>query len=109
MPGDLRRPLACASFSQFPTLDDEDLPACGLRQFLHCCIRQPGPRLPLFCHTYKYQDKLLAMASATPPGDDPQSYTTMSVGDVEAIGAHCQMAFCHQLDFLPFKCESCKG
>ncbi|KAK7521412.1 AN1 zinc finger protein [Phyllosticta citriasiana] len=49
------------------------------------------------------------MASATPPGDNPQSYTTMSVGDVEAIGAHCQMAFCHQLDFLPFKCESCKG
>ena len=33
----------------------------------------------------------------------------MSVGDVEAIGAHCQMPFCHQLDFLPFKCESCKS
>lgn len=33
----------------------------------------------------------------------------MSVGDVEAIGAHCQMTFCRQLDFLPFKCESCKG
>lgn len=33
----------------------------------------------------------------------------MSVGDVEAIGAHCQMPFCHQLDFLPFRCESCKG
>ncbi|KAK7608349.1 AN1-type zinc finger protein 1 [Phyllosticta paracitricarpa] len=49
------------------------------------------------------------MASASPPGDNPQSYTTMSVGDVEAIGAHCQMAFCHQLDFLPFKCESCRG
>ncbi len=33
----------------------------------------------------------------------------MSVGDVEAIGAHCQTAFCHQLDFLPFRCESCRG
>src|ERR1700759_5535938 len=41
-------------------------------------------------------------------GED-QSYSKMSVGDVEAIGAHCQMAFCHQLDFLPFRCESCKG
>ena len=29
--------------------------------------------------------------------------------DVEAIGAHCQYKFCHQLDFLPFRCESCKG
>lgn len=37
------------------------------------------------------------------------SYSKMSVGDVEAIGSHCQMPFCHQLDFLPFKCESCKG
>ncbi|KAF2864460.1 hypothetical protein K470DRAFT_224514 [Piedraia hortae CBS 480.64] len=33
----------------------------------------------------------------------------MDRGDVESIGAHCQMTFCHQLDFLPFKCESCKG
>jgi hypothetical protein len=33
----------------------------------------------------------------------------MATADVEAIGAHCQMSFCHQLDFLPFKCESCKG
>ncbi|QIX01324.1 hypothetical protein AMS68_006841 [Peltaster fructicola] len=39
----------------------------------------------------------------------PESYSKMSVGDVEAIGAHCQMTFCHQLDFLPFKCESCQG
>ena len=41
--------------------------------------------------------------------DPSASYTKMSVGDVEAIGSHCQMPFCHQLDFLPFKCESCKG
>jgi predicted nucleic acid binding AN1-type Zn finger protein len=37
------------------------------------------------------------------------SYTSMSSADVEAIGAHCQMPFCHQLDFLPFRCESCRG
>ena len=51
------------------------------------------------------------MASSTPPSPPPEptSYTKMSVGDVEAIGAHCQMPFCHQLDFLPFRCESCKG
>ncbi|KAK2739291.1 hypothetical protein FQN57_006626 [Myotisia sp. PD_48] len=29
--------------------------------------------------------------------------------DLEAIGKHCQFEFCRQLDFLPFRCESCKG
>jgi len=48
-------------------------------------------------------------ASRTPDPPEAASYSKMSVGDVEAIGAHCQMPFCHQLDFLPFKCESCKG
>ncbi|KAL1303908.1 hypothetical protein AAFC00_000362 [Neodothiora populina] len=43
------------------------------------------------------------------PKTTESSYTEMSVGDVDAIGSHCQMAFCRQLDFLPFKCESCKG
>jgi hypothetical protein len=38
-----------------------------------------------------------------------ESFSKMSTGDVEAIGAHCQMPFCHQLDLLPFRCESCKG
>lgn len=37
------------------------------------------------------------------------SFTKMSVADVDSIGAHCQMSFCHQLDFLPFRCESCRG
>ncbi|KAF1983294.1 hypothetical protein K402DRAFT_338600 [Aulographum hederae CBS 113979] len=32
-----------------------------------------------------------------------------STADVEAIGSHCQMAFCGQLDFLPFRCDSCRG
>ncbi|KAI9729747.1 MAG: hypothetical protein M1834_006698 [Cirrosporium novae-zelandiae] len=39
-----------------------------------------------------------------------QSYTAMAVGDrdLEELGAHCQAEFCGQLDFLPFKCLSCK-
>ncbi|MCJ1434620.1 hypothetical protein MMC27_003989 [Xylographa pallens] len=28
--------------------------------------------------------------------------------DLEAIGSHCQYTYCNQLDFLPFRCESCK-
>ncbi|KAG9191743.1 hypothetical protein G6011_10477 [Alternaria panax] len=36
------------------------------------------------------------------------SYTEMK-GDLEAIGAHCQMEYCNVLDFLPFRCESCHG
>ncbi|CAI6337064.1 unnamed protein product [Periconia digitata] len=39
---------------------------------------------------------------------EDESYTNMK-GDVDAIGSHCQMAYCHVLDFLPFRCESCKG
>ncbi|KAF2676008.1 hypothetical protein K458DRAFT_380673 [Lentithecium fluviatile CBS 122367] len=46
--------------------------------------------------------------AAIPPSANPESYTEMK-GDVEAIGSHCQMAYCHVLDFLPFRCESCKG
>ncbi|KAF4553089.1 CDC48-associated ubiquitin-like/zinc finger protein-like protein [Elsinoe fawcettii] len=49
------------------------------------------------------------MSSSHLDPPDQQSYTKMSVGEVEAIGTHCQMAFCHQLDFLPFRCESCEG
>lgn len=29
--------------------------------------------------------------------------------DLEAIGAHCNYTYCNQLDFLPFRCESCKA
>jgi predicted nucleic acid binding AN1-type Zn finger protein len=28
--------------------------------------------------------------------------------DVEAIGHHCEYTYCNQLDFLPFRCESCR-
>ena len=40
---------------------------------------------------------------------EEQSFTKMAAADVDAIGSHCEMPFCHQLDFLPFRCESCKG
>ncbi|KAI9817937.1 MAG: hypothetical protein M1832_004557 [Thelocarpon impressellum] len=49
------------------------------------------------------------MASSSGEAGESQSYTTMDRGDVEAIGAHCEMPYCHQLDFLPFRCESCKS
>lgn len=49
----------------------------------------------------------MASSSSAPPSDPP-SYTTMDK-DLEAIGAHCQYTYCNQLDFLPFRCESCRG
>ena len=44
------------------------------------------------------------MSSSTPAAE--ASYTAMDK-DVEAIGAHCELPYCHQLDFLPFRCDSC--
>ena len=46
------------------------------------------------------------MSTTTPTASDEASYTAMDK-DVEAIGAHCEFAYCHQLDFLPFRCDSC--
>ncbi|KAF2159330.1 hypothetical protein M409DRAFT_30206 [Zasmidium cellare ATCC 36951] len=51
----------------------------------------------------------MASSKSPEPNENDSTYSKMSVGDVEAIGAHCQMTFCRQLDFLPFRCESCKG
>ncbi|KAK5075909.1 hypothetical protein LTR70_009888 [Exophiala xenobiotica] len=48
------------------------------------------------------------MSTSTPPPEDP-SFQMYEIGDVEAIGAHCGYEYCHQLDFLPFKCQSCGG
>ena len=39
---------------------------------------------------------------------EAESFTVMD-REVEAIGSHCQYTYCNQLDFLPFRCESCKG
>lgn len=44
--------------------------------------------------------------STPDPVLDP-SYTAMDK-DVEDIGSHCEFAYCHQLDFLPFRCDSCR-
>ncbi|GES66600.1 AN1 zinc finger protein [Aspergillus terreus] len=40
-----------------------------------------------------------------------ESFTQMPMADkdLESIGRHCQFEYCHQLDFLPFRCESCRG
>ncbi|KAL3475290.1 hypothetical protein BJX99DRAFT_229967 [Aspergillus californicus] len=37
------------------------------------------------------------------------SFTQMADRDLESIGRHCQYEYCNQLDFLPFRCESCRG
>lgn len=42
------------------------------------------------------------------PAPDSDSFSKMGGDDLEAIGAHCQFAYCHQLDFLPFRCDSCR-
>ncbi|KAK4237351.1 hypothetical protein C8A03DRAFT_16077 [Achaetomium macrosporum] len=48
------------------------------------------------------------------PNSDETSYIKMSTAAVDSrgtdaslVGSHCQYAYCNQLDFLPFKCQSC--
>lgn len=36
-----------------------------------------------------------------------ETFTAMDKEDLDAIGTHCKFAYCHQLDFLPFRCNSC--
>lgn len=38
-----------------------------------------------------------------------ESSTQMTETDLESIGRHCQYEYCGQLDFLPFRCESCRS
>lgn len=49
------------------------------------------------------------MASTTQDSDQAATFTTMDQKDATLIGVHCQDAYCNQLDFLPFRCESCRG
>ncbi|EPE28275.1 AN1-like Zinc finger [Glarea lozoyensis ATCC 20868] len=50
------------------------------------------------------------MASSSRSESPPESsFTTMDEKDPTLIGAHCQYTYCNQLDFLPFRCESCRG
>ncbi|KAI5287555.1 hypothetical protein KEM54_005909 [Ascosphaera aggregata] len=45
------------------------------------------------------------MSSPTPE----QSFSQLPDQDLEAIGRQCEFEYCRQLDFLPFRCESCRG
>merc|ERR1711977_571757 len=49
------------------------------------------------------------MASSSRSESEEASFTTMDEKDPTLIGAHCQYTYCNQLDFLPFRCESCRG
>jgi predicted nucleic acid binding AN1-type Zn finger protein len=52
----------------------------------------------------------MATSSAS-RSDSPEdsSFVKMDEKDPTLIGAHCQYTYCNQLDFLPFRCESCRG
>ncbi|KAL2153658.1 hypothetical protein VTH82DRAFT_4813 [Thermothelomyces myriococcoides] len=54
------------------------------------------------------------MASPNPNKSDETSYVQMSSAAVDSrgtdaslVGSHCQYSYCNQLDFLPFRCQSC--
>lgn len=49
------------------------------------------------------------MASSSSDTHEEATYTTMDEKDPTLIGMHCQYTYCNQLDFLPFRCESCRG
>ncbi|KAJ5632295.1 hypothetical protein N7490_008634 [Penicillium lividum] len=49
----------------------------------------------------------IAISRGTTPSDE--TFTQMANEDLESIGRHCQFEYCGQLDFLPFRCESCKS
>ncbi|PYH34954.1 AN1-type zinc finger protein [Aspergillus neoniger CBS 115656] len=38
-----------------------------------------------------------------------QNTSSATDADLDAIGSHCSLPTCNQLDFLPFRCPSCKG
>ncbi|KAL3427308.1 AN1-like Zinc finger [Phlyctema vagabunda] len=48
------------------------------------------------------------MSSSNTPDSD-ETFIRMDEKDPTLIGAHCQYTYCNQLDFLPFRCESCRG
>ncbi|KEF59895.1 uncharacterized protein A1O9_04743 [Exophiala aquamarina CBS 119918] len=52
------------------------------------------------------------MSTSTPPAGPPTdgteaTYTAMDYTDLDSIGAQCDLEYCRQLDFLPFRCLSC--
>lgn len=50
----------------------------------------------------------ITVSKGRSPSSDPnETFTQMADTDLEALGRHCQYEYCGQLDFLPFRCESC--
>lgn len=50
----------------------------------------------------------ITISKGRSPSNDPnESFTQMADTDLESLGRHCQYEYCGQLDFLPFRCESC--
>lgn len=80
-------------------------------RLLHSFLQTPSLLLPLL--SFKYTIPLMAPISiALNKTPSPKSSTTfsqtMADEDLESIGRHCQLEYCGQLDFLPFKCGSCQ-
>jgi len=48
------------------------------------------------------------MSSSQDPSEE-STFSKMDDKDATLLGSHCQYAYCNQLDFLPFRCESCRG
>ncbi|KAJ5096188.1 hypothetical protein NUU61_005544 [Penicillium alfredii] len=49
----------------------------------------------------------ISISKAHTASNTNESFTQMADEDLESIGRHCQFEYCGQLDFLPFRCESC--
>ncbi|KAI2703583.1 hypothetical protein CBS147333_6816 [Penicillium roqueforti] len=50
----------------------------------------------------------ITVSKGRSPSRDPnETFTQMADTDLESLGRHCQYEYCGQLDFLPFRCESC--
>jgi predicted nucleic acid binding AN1-type Zn finger protein len=48
-------------------------------------------------------------SSSNAEAPEGASFTMIDEKDPTLIGVHCQYTYCNQLDFLPFRCESCRG
>ncbi|KAJ5143001.1 uncharacterized protein N7515_001788 [Penicillium bovifimosum] len=51
----------------------------------------------------------ITISKGRSPAEQNTTFTQMADTDLESIGRHCQYEYCGQLDFLPFRCESCKS
>ncbi|CAG8908944.1 unnamed protein product [Penicillium egyptiacum] len=50
----------------------------------------------------------ITVSKGRSPSSGPnETFTQMAETDLESLGRHCQYEYCGQLDFLPFRCESC--